>query len=253
PHHQRREVQPSGWNRPHRGAAGHGPHRDRRRRQRHRNGRKRARDRRDPLRPGGLALEPAAGRHRSRPAARDRPRRAARRRAQDREPEGRGHDGPRDLPRGADGGTAERRMPARGRAGAALSTLKEELGVSAGPDRRSFGLAALMAVAAAAGPLIVAALRFVEPDAFPSPLLALAAAAALLLAPGIAALAVAVHGLPTVSARFAARPDSEHEQIMIRVGMGVAVLAYTFGLLAVDSVDEAGLADAFLVAAVGQS
>jgi two-component system sensor histidine kinase RpfC len=134
-----------------------------------------------------------------------------------------------------------------------LSTLKEELGVSAGPDRRSFGLAALMAVAAAAGPLIVAALRFVEPDAFPSPLLALAAAAALLLAPGIAALAVAVHGLPTVSARFAARPDSEHEQIMIRVGMGVAVLAYTFGLLAVDSVDEAGLADAFLVAAVGQS
>jgi two-component system sensor histidine kinase RpfC len=123
---------------------------------------------------------------------------------------------------------------------------------SASPPPRALGIALLLALGAAAGPLLVAGFRLTEEGGFASSLLAFGAAAALLAAPAVAAIAVAMHGLGAVAARFAERPDSEHEQIMIRVGMGIAVLAYSFGMMALAETDR-GLADAFVIAAFAQA
>lgn len=133
-----------------------------------------------------------------------------------------------------------------------MSTIAGDSEAVATPSPRALAIAALLALVAAAGPLLVAALRLAQPSALASPLVALAAAAALLVAPALAALAVAVHGLAAVARSFATRPDSEHEQIIIRLAMGVAVLAYSFAMLAVAHVDG-GLAEAFVIAAAGQS
>jgi two-component system sensor histidine kinase RpfC len=123
---------------------------------------------------------------------------------------------------------------------------------SASPPPRVLAIALLLALGAACGPLLVAGFRLTEEGAFASPLLAFGAAAVLLASPAVAAIAVAMHGLGSVAARFAERPDSEHEQIMIRVGMGVAVLAYGFAMMALADADR-GLADAFVIAAFAQS
>ena len=118
--------------------------------------------------------------------------------------------------------------------------------------RRSVAIALVLALVAAFGPLAVGLGFLADPGAIASRTLLAILAALLLLAPAAVAFAVALRGLPAVSRDLAARPDSEHEQILIRVGIGTAVLGYTVALLALYPGEE-GLGEALVVASVGQS
>jgi two-component system, sensor histidine kinase RpfC len=71
-----------------------------------------------------------------------------------------------------------------------------------------------------------------------------------LIAPAAAGFAVVLRGLPAVAADFAGRPDSEHEQIIVRVFFATVVLAYTL-VLAWLFPERGGLLVAVAIAAVG--
>jgi len=109
-----------------------------------------------------------------------------------------------------------------------MTQRQEAAGPSAAPPLgpRYRTVAACLAVYAVLTPLIVAAL------AGPVPLrvFGTVALAASLLGPGLATMLVSWRGLSAIAAAFAARPDAEPQQAVLRVFVSGAALVYVGGL-----------------------
>src|ERR1700722_17117092 len=108
-------------------------------------------------------------------------------------------------------------------------TLRQEAAGSSaarplGPRYRT--VAACLAVYAVLAPLIVAALG----GPVPLRLFGTVALASSLLGPGLATMLVSWRGLGAIAASFAAQPDTEPRQAMLRIFMSAAALVYVGGL-----------------------